>query len=68
MSNDYREWLKGESDESLWGLYEKYREHDDLSDAPDENQLDINDRINYKDAIIEEMNARGLFDKEPGRA
>lgn len=66
--SEYDEWLRGLSDKDLWGLYEKYQERDKQPDSSEEIQSDIDDRIIHKDKLIAEMNRRGLFDKEPGRA
>lgn len=59
---DENAWLRGLSDNDLWRLYNKYNEHDDKPDDPADDVKDINDRILHKDALIAEMNGRGLFD------
>ena len=58
---DENAWLQGLSDDELWGLYNKYNERDDNPDDPADDINDICDRIRHKDALIAEINRRGLF-------
>lgn len=64
---DPNAWLRDLSDDELWDLYNKYNEHDDKPDDPTEDVDDVNDRIIHKDALIAEMNRRGLFNKPDER-
>ena len=60
-------WLKKLTDDELWELFNKYNEHDDKLDDPSDDVDDINDRIKHKDALVDEMNRRGLFNKPDAR-
>jgi len=67
MPIDRYAWLRDLTDDELWELYNKYNEHDDKPDDPADDVNDINDRIVNKDALIAEMERRGLFNKPDRR-